>query len=178
MRTETEARRVRLSGARTYSIGAWLTCAVLALAGVGFANRQAPHPFAFAPTMSEAVCAVPNTGQHPQVSGRKVLEVGDQAFSSEVSGLVLVLPSCDTCGKAPLYLNAVKNLKLHGKTRVYIQDSSMAKYGIEGFKGQIQSANGVVFGAGLVLVDSGRIVKLERSPVFFYDFALSIGEVD
>ncbi len=168
MRTETEARRVRLSGARTYSKGAWLTCAVLALAGVGFAYRQAPHQFAFAPNKSEAVCAVPNTGQNPQVSAHKVLEVGDQAFTSEVSGLVLVLPSCDTCGKAPLYLNAMKNLKLHGKTSVYIQDFAMAKDKIEGFKGQIQSENDVVYGAGLFLVDSGRITKIERSPVFLF----------
>lgn len=177
MRTKAEARRVRLSGSRTYSKGAWLTCAVLALAGVGFAYRQASHPFAFASNKSEAVCAVPNTAQQPLVPGPRVLEVGTQAFAREISGLVLVLPSCDTCGKAPLFLRAVERLSLAEKTLVFPQNSGVEISALKNFQGSVETSSEDAFGAGFVLVDSGRIVKIERDPVLFYDFAKSIGEV-
>lgn len=173
---KTEARRVRFSGARTYLKGAWLTCAVLAFAGVGFAYRQAPHQFAFAQTKSEAVCALPSAAQQPLVPGPRVLEVGSQAFAREISGLVLVLPSCDTCGKAPLFLRAVERLSLAKRTLVFPQDSGVENSALKNFRGSIENSSGDDYGAGFVLVDSGRILKIERDPVLFYDFAKSIGE--
>ncbi len=177
MRTKAGARRVRLPGARTYSKGAWLTFAVLALAGVGFAYRQAPHQFDFGSKKSEAVCAVPIASPSTPASGPKVLEVGNQAFACDISGLVLVLPSCDTCGKAPLYLRAVERLSLAKMTLVLPQDSAVESSALKNFQGTVHTSSEEAFGAGFMLVDSGRIVKIERDPVLFYDFAKSIGEV-
>lgn len=166
-----------MSGARTYSKGAWLTCSVLALAGVGFAYRQAPHQFAFAPNKSEVVCAIPNATQQPLVSRPRVLEVGNQAFAREITGLVLVLPSCDTCGKAPLFLRAVERLSLAEKTLVFPQNSGVEISALKNFQGSVETSSEDAFGAGFVLVQSGRVAKIERDPVLFYDFAKSIGVV-